>query len=332
MLEFVTRISGFGHGEESGPVASSPQPRPRPKIGLALGGGAARGWAHIGVLQVFQEAGIRFDVIAGTSIGAVAGGCFAAGRLGELEDFARSLNKRKLIGLLDFNLKGTSLINGEKLSGLLTHGLENMAIEDLPTPFTCVATEVGTGHEVWLSRGPLARAMTASYALPGIFRPQRIGNRWLMDGTLVNPVPVSACRAMDAHIVVSINLNDTTFGRGTVLHQPENIAENIAEVEEIETSKNRKSLAEQWFSRGDAASPPGVSTVMMDALNIMQDRISRSRLAGDPPDIAVSPRVSHIGLYDFHLADEIIALGRKAAKRALPDLKNLMALTEADGV
>ena len=166
------------------------------KIGLALGGGAARGWAHIGVIEALRAAGIVPHVIAGTSIGAVVGGCYAAGRLKEVTSFATELTRRKVFSYLDFNLAGSGLINGQRLCDRLEDHLGGKTIESLPVPFTAVATEIGTGHEVWLSRGKLVEAMRASYAIPGIFRPVRIGSSWLFDGALVNPVPVSAARAL----------------------------------------------------------------------------------------------------------------------------------------
>lgn len=324
MLEFVSRIPGLGHGQDEEKMTGMDETG-RPRIGLALGGGAARGWAHIGVLQVLEEAGIEVDVLAGTSIGAVAAGCHAAGRLRELEKFARGLTKRRLLGLLDLNLRGTSLINGQRLSDLLTQGLEGIEIEKLPKVFACVATEIGTGHEIWLSRGPLAEALTASYALPGIFRPQRINGRWLVDGTLVNPVPVSVCRAFSARLVISVNLHNSSFGRGTVLYQPDTLEEESSEDTPVQPDA-RRTLKKQLFTTGNRNHPPGISTVMMESLNIMQDRIARSRLAGDPPDLSIIPRVGHISLYDFHMADEAIALGRDAAKRMLPEIHHAIEL------
>ncbi|MBV9078462.1 MAG: patatin-like phospholipase family protein, partial [Methylobacteriaceae bacterium] len=173
------------------PLGPDPALRPRMKIGLALGGGAARGWSHIGVLHVLLENGIRPDVIAGCSIGAVVGGCLAAGKLAELEDFARSMTKRRIMGLLDFHLGGSGLIGGDRLRKLLDRDLSDMRIEELPLRFATVATELITGHEIWLTRGSLVDALRASYALPGVFDPVRIGGRWLVDGALVNPVPVT---------------------------------------------------------------------------------------------------------------------------------------------
>jgi NTE family protein len=165
------------------------------KIGLALGGGSARGWAHIGVLRTLNAAGIHPDIIVGTSIGAVVGGCYVAGELAALERFALELTRRKVLGFLDFNFSGSGLITGRRLCDVLDSKLKHVKIEALPKRFVAVATEIGSGHEIWLSRGRLVDAMRASYALPGIFRPVAIDGRWLFDGALVNPIPVSVCRA-----------------------------------------------------------------------------------------------------------------------------------------
>ncbi|MGQ0456139.1 MAG: patatin-like phospholipase family protein [Hyphomicrobium sp.] len=294
------------------------------KIGLALGGGAARGWAHIGVLRALNAAGIKPDIIAGTSIGAVAGGCYAAGRLEALEGFARELTPRRIFGYLDFNLAGNGLITGQRLCERLDQHLGDQKIEELPTRFTAVATEIGTGHEHWLSRGRLVDAVRASYALPGVFKPVRIGGRWLFDGALVNPIPVSVCRALGARYVIAVNLNFDILGRGAVLptagmdFSDEDEAEAPA-VEELPEPKGvRGLLRRQMFGRGDSA--PGISTVMVDAFNIVQDRIARSRLAGDPPDAMISPRLQDMGLFDFHRANDMIERGYEATRRQLDDI------------
>ncbi|MGE3918217.1 MAG: patatin-like phospholipase family protein, partial [Hyphomicrobiaceae bacterium] len=190
------------------------------KIGIALGGGAARGWAHIGVLRALMQAGIKPDIIAGTSIGAVVGGCMAAGRLDELEGFARDLTRRKVFGFLDLNLSGSALISGQRLVQRLDRHIGGLVIENLQRRFVAVATEIGSGHETWISRGSLIDAMQASYAIPGIFKPVRIGRRWLFDGALVNPVPVSVCLALGARYVIAVNLNTDLYGRDAVVVEP----------------------------------------------------------------------------------------------------------------
>lgn len=293
------------------------------KIGLALGGGAARGWAHIGVLRALQKAGIEPDIIAGTSIGAVVGGCHVAGHLDDLEEFASELTRRRVLGYLDFNLSGTGLITGHRLADRLNKHLGSTKIEDLPRRFTAVATEIGTGHEVWLSRGSLVEAVRASYALPGLFRPVKVDGRWLFDGALVNPIPVSVCRALGARYVIAVNLNIDISNRGTISNISPMPGTDL-EMDEAPpvTGKNgiavRRLLQRQILGKGDDV--PGITTVMVDAFNIVQDRIARSRLAGDPPDAMISPRLHGIGLFDFHRADELIARGEAAAKREIDDL------------
>jgi NTE family protein len=295
----------------------------RMKIGLALGSGAARGWAHIGVINALRDAGIEPDIIAGTSVGALVGGCYVADKLDELEIFARELTRRKVFGYMDFNLSGSGLINGQRLSDRLQKSLETRSIESFKRPFTAVATEIGSGHEVWLSKGSLVDAMRASYAMPGIFKPVSINNRWLFDGALVNPIPVTVCRALGARYVIAVNLNADSFGRGTV------VANGHSEVDDDEPASvlpavttggrsMRKLLQRQLFGPGDDV--PGISTVMVDAFNIVQDRIARSRLAGDPPDAMINPRLADIGLFDFHRADEAIEQGMLATRREVEDI------------
>ncbi len=300
------------------------------KIGLALGGGAARGWAHIGVLRALAAAGIKPDIIAGTSIGAVVGGCYAAGQLDSLEEFARNLTRRRVFGYLDFNLNGTGLISGHRLGDRLESALGQRTIDDLDCAFTAVATEIGSGHEVWLSRGRLIDAMRASYALPGIFRPVKIDGRWLFDGALVNPIPVSVCRALGARYVIAVNLNFDISSRAAVLPQASGtVTEADAEPEpEPVKGKNgvavRRLLQRQIFGKGEDT--PGISTVMVEAFNIVQDRIARSRLAGDPPDCIISPRLHGIGLFDFHRGEDLIASGFTAATREIEDMHREIAV------
>lgn len=303
----------------------------RPKLGLALGGGAARGWAHIGVLQVLDEAGIKVDILAGTSIGAVVGGCHAGGKLGELDQFARSLTKRRVLGLMDFHIGGSGLISGGRLKRLLDRDLAATRIEDLPLRYVAIATELGSGHEIWLTEGSVVEAMRASYALPGVFDPVRLGGRWLMDGALVNPVPVTAARALGADVVVCVNLNGEGGGRGTTIQshsaEPDPVA---AMAEEAETAsvggwfapvRGAASRLKALASQKREVQAPGLAGVMVDAFNITQDRIARSRLAGDPPDVMIGPKLGRVGLFDFHRADETIELGRAAALRALDDIR-----------
>jgi NTE family protein len=290
-------------------TVQQPKP-PKPKIALALGGGAARGWAHIGVLKALDEEGVEVGMIAGTSIGALVGGCYLAGKLDELENFARSLTMRRMAALLDFTIGGGGLFAGMRLTKRMQEHLEGLAIEDLGRPFVAVATELRTGHEVWIDSGSLITAIRASYALPGIFEPVRCNNRVLVDGALVNPVPVSVCRAFEQPLVVAVNLHYDLYGRSAV----------------IKHSASVQNLDKQFERDGgdrSTAGNLGVTGVMVEAFNIIQDRISRARLAGDPPDLALQPRLSDIGLSEFHRAAELIDRGYEEAKMMIREIKRM---------
>ncbi|WP_105374266.1 patatin-like phospholipase family protein [Neorhizobium huautlense] len=280
------------------------EPPPKAKLALALGGGAARGWAHIGVLRALDETGIEVGMIAGTSIGALVGGCYLAGKLDELETFARSLTMRRIAGLLDLTIGGGGLLGGMRLTKRMQEHLEGLAIEDLDRPFVSVATELHTGHEVWISSGSLITGLRASYALPGIFEPVKCNNRTLVDGALVNPVPTSVCRAYEQPLVVAVNLNYEIFGRSAVV-------KHSASVQPVDDERKKDGVR------------VGVTGTMVQAFNIIQERISRARLAGDPPDLALHPRLADIGLSEFHRAGEAIDRGYAETMAQISALKRM---------
>ncbi|MFG7488229.1 patatin-like phospholipase family protein [Methylorubrum rhodesianum] len=323
-----------------------------PRIGLALGGGSARGWSHIGVIEGLEEAGIYPEVVAGCSIGAVVGGAYAAGRIDALKDFALSLTRRRVVGMLDPRITGSGLIAGERLRRRLARELEGFRIEDLRLAFASVATELGTGHEVWLSRGPLVEAVRASYAIPGIFPPVALDGRLLMDGTLVNPVPVRLARELGADLVICVNLACETRAPARVI-RPERDAAMLGEADEpveraieqtleatvrrrgrwgLLSGASRRLMGQRFLGRRRNPAPPhaagrpspGVARVMLDAFNITQDRISRARLASDPPDVAIRPLLAEFGQFEFHRAADGIALGRQAVRAALPEIRRMI--------
>jgi NTE family protein len=300
----------------------------RPIIGLALGGGAARGFAHIGIVRTLIAHGIVPNVVVGTSIGAVVGGAYAAGHLDKLEEWARGLQPRSVLGYLDIRLNGSGLIGGDKLAAQLEAAMGQTLIEDLPLKFASVATEVRTGHEIWLTHGRMVDALRASYALPGIFSPVLAGDRWLVDGALVNPVPVSAARALGAEIVIAANLSSDIFTHSTTIYSHGASAAAKAAAEPAPAKRGfgkffspERAVKREFFGGGGR---PGISSVMVDAFNIMQDRITRARLAGDPPDLLISPRVGQIGWFDFHRADDLIAHGARAAERAIVSIQEVI--------
>jgi NTE family protein len=314
MLEWASRFSRYDLRDPDHTGGGAPQPVVEPKkhgIALALGGGAARGWAHIGVLRALDEADVAIDMIAGTSIGALVGGCYLAGKLDALEDFARSITRRRMFGFFDFRLSGDGLIGGMKLDAQLRQHIEGIRFEDLSKPFVCVATELKTGHEVWLNAGAIVPAMRASYALPGVFTPVVCNKRTLIDGAMVNPVPVSVCRAHEQKLVVAVSLHYDHFGRSAVVKHAADANCGPDTVDGGELDANQRM---------------GITGVMIEAFNIVQDRILRSRLAGDPPDLAVHPKLSGIGLTEFHRADEAIRLGYEATMARMDDIKRMQSV------
>ena len=305
-----------------------------PAIGLVLGSGAARGFAHIGVMRALQARGIVPDIIVGTSMGALVGGCYVTNQLDTLENWARSLTRRRVISYLDVRIGGSGLIGGARLANQLAESIGDCAIENMPIRFAAIATEIGTGHEVWLTRGSLALALRASNALPGIFPPVLIGGRWLVDGALVNPVPVSAARAMGARVVIAVNMEADRFGRGaTIASHGADIDDGKAATTAAEPHNGLARLrgmfgAERALKRQiveNVGARPGFSTVMIESFNIMQDRLTRMRLAGDPPDIHITPRIGRIGFLDFHRAADSIAIGRSATEKAMESIEESIA-------
>lgn len=303
-------------GHSGGGIA--PAPQRKPGIALALGGGAARGWAHIGVLRALTEAELEVSMIAGTSIGALVGGCYLAGKLDELEEFARSLTRRRILSWLDLKLGGSGLFGGMRLDARMREHMNNIRIEDLPRTLVCVATEIRTGHEIWLTSGSLIMAMRASYALPGVFEPVACNGRQLVDGALVNPVPVSVLRAYEQPAVVAVNLHYELYGRASV------IKHNAGDGAERPMREPLMEDVSPWQQ-----SRLGVTGVMVEAFNIIQDRIARARLAGDPPDLSLMLKLGHIGLSEFHRAGEAIEIGYQFTKTRVKELRRLHDMASA---
>jgi NTE family protein len=304
------------------------------RIGIALGSGSARGWSHIGVLKALAERGIKPGIVAGSSIGALVGAAYANNQQDELERWVYSLSWKDIVGFLDLSVVGGGLIQGEKLLDFARLYMEGTSIETLPVSFGAVATELDTGREVWLRNGSLLEAIRASISLPGLFAPVKLNDRWLVDGGLVDPVPVSLCRAMGAEVVIAVNLNGDIVGkhgystRNGLVKGAENADNGTALWEKISgqlknsLNERRDIFLAQLF--GESRDTPGLFEVMAGSLNIMQDRITRSRLAGEPPDIILEPKLSHIGLMDYDKGDEIITEGYACVDRAADQLLELM--------
>jgi NTE family protein len=299
------------------------------QIGLALGSGIARGWAHIGVLRALERNGFKPDIVCGTSIGALVGGAYLGGQLDQLEEWATHLNKLRLSRFFDLQLgRGGLIAGGRQIAQIFRPDFRDCLIENLPMRFACVTTEFGTGHEVWLQKGNLLEAVRASYALPGVFPPVRIDGRWLLDGALVNPVPTSLCRALDARIVIAVNLNAAAVGTSTIATESQG---GSADEQALASKINGfpgAALVRKCFSR--QRDTPTLLNVMASSLNIIQDRLTRSRLAGEPSDVTIAPKIGHIGILQFDRAKESIAAGEEAVEQAIPALKAaLRRLTES---
>ncbi|MBW2559076.1 MAG: patatin-like phospholipase RssA [Deltaproteobacteria bacterium] len=304
------------------------------KIGLALGSGSARGWSHIGVIQGLREEGIPIDIVCGTSIGSIVGGSLAAGTVDQLDEWVRELSWSDIIGFMDLMFPRSGFIEGEKIISFFRKNFADPNIEDLSIPFAAVATDLMSGREIWLKSGSLMDAVRASMSMPGIFAPFKQGGQWLVDGGLVNPVPVSLCRAMGADIVIAVNLNSGLMGKRRMKKNsrrkiPSKKRETTGKLREQLTSylndtiEKGKSFIPAGFGSANADRDPSIFEVMATSSNIMQDRITRQRLAGDPPDLLISPRLAHIGLLEFNKADETIQEGRHALELVLPLLKDM---------
>jgi len=306
---------------------TAPTPHAKPQIGLALGGGVARGWAHIGAVQRLEELGVKPDIVCGTSVGALVGGFWLAGELTKLDAWARSLTKRRMLSYFDLMLNGSGLMGGKRLQKTMRGYLNDTRIEDLSKRFVAVTAEMSTGHETWLMEGDLSDSIEAAYALPGVFPPRNVNGRWLIDGALVNPLPVSVCRALGARLVIAVGLHADAFGQAAVQRRDKYENEQADFTQDNDISKigsGRNWMLRRMFQSSDTT--PGLGSVMLASFNIVMDRVTRSRLAGDPPDVLILPKVGHIPLLDFDRADESIAAGRDAIDDAMPQIENAIDL------
>ncbi len=297
-----------------------------PRIGLALGSGSARGWSHIGVIRTMERAGISPDIVCGTSIGALVGAVYAAGALDRFEPWVKQLRWKSVLGLMDFKMGG-GLIEGGKLLDFFRSHYEDRGMAGLGKAYGCVATELYTGREVWLREGPVLDAVRASIALPGLFTPAQHEGRLLVDGGLVNPVPVSLCRAMGADIVIAVDLNwDMMLRRSRVAGQPrEAEAEETAQGGLLQAIVARLRPAKSAGKGPDTGLPmPSMLDVLTTSLNIMQMRVTQSRLAGEPADVVIRPRLNDVAAMDYHLAAGTIAEGERAAEFALAHIRDVL--------
>jgi len=293
------------------------------KIGLALGSGSSRGWSHIGIINELTKLGIRPDIVCGTSVGAMVGAAYATDHIEKLESWARSLTKLDVARFININPSSTGFVNTERFHDYLNENVtgDEENIEALEKIYAAVATDLETGREVWLNQGSLAKAVWASMALPGLFPAIRHDNSWLVDGGLVNPVPVSTCRALGADIVIAVNLNGDIVGKH--FEKPGKNAKAGVSSKLTELVKEYTKLP--FFEAKDDDPPPGMLNAIAASINITQDRLTRSRMAGDPPDIVFSPKLADIGLLELYRADEAIAEGERCVQRQAAEIEHVLA-------
>jgi NTE family protein len=294
------------------------------KIGLALGSGAARGWAHIGVIQQLNKLGIKPDVVCGSSIGALVGAAYVAGNINKLQDWVTKLDKLKTARYFTINRSLRGFVNKDRFSHFLDEYVVSAEkrIEELEKPFATVATDLNTGREIWNTEGRVMDSVMSSISLPGLFPAIRQDERWLIDGGLVNPVPVSVCRALGADVVIAVNLNSDIVGKHFRAESPDKISEKEKEEKELEnpslTTRFTNVIADytvNLFDSDDENQAPDLMESIAASINITQDRITRSRMAGDPPEIILSPRLSQIGILEFYRGSEAIEEGKASVDR-----------------
>ena len=334
------------------------------KIGLALGAGAARGWTHIGIIEALEKLGVKIDVVAGCSIGAYVGAAYASGKLEGLKEWACSLSDWQVLALMGVGLRRGGIASGQKVFDKLASEFCESTYEDMLKPFAAVATDLYTGREVVFNSGPIGDTIQASCAIPALFAPVAHGDRWLVDGAVVNPVPVNLCRQLGADFVIAVNLNaDFRPLRLEKLRQDHE--ENQRKTEDLYTKS--QNVLRQWFSpdnkeekalekkdekdsvsagnvkteegiasdvienveeeltevpaKVNKRNPPGIMSVMSSSLEILQARVTRSRLAGDPPDILIEPQLTDVGIMEFHRAEELCAKGEETIARLAEQIR-----------
>lgn len=292
-------------------------------IGLALGSGAAKGWAHIGVLKGLANEGIYPDKVAGCSVGALVGAAYANDSLAELEEWVRGFSSWDILRLMDLSWRKGGLLGGDKIFDVIQRRFGNLDIQDLSIPFTAIAADLYSGQEIWFNRGNLRQAVRASCSMPGLLSPVKQGERWLIDGAVVNPVPVSVARSMGVDIVIAVDLNCDR--KKIIKTLPVNVSSDNS-MQMVTTDPHKETKFMDLLAKGrDYIShlsktfglnnnDPSMLAVMSQSMDILQQRHKRARLMGDPPDVLITPQVGDIGSMEFHRADEAISIGQEAVE------------------
>lgn len=284
-----------------------------PRIGLALGAGGAKGLTYIGVIEELDRRGFDIVAISGSSMGALIGGIYAAGKLDVYRDWVSSLARMDVLKLVDWTLSGGGLIKGERIIATLREMIGEVDIEDLPMDFTAVATDIDQRREIWLSRGALFDAIRASIAIPSVFRPHVVHGRRLVDGGLLNPLPVTPLLGAAWDHVIAVGVNGPVE-----IHEADDADEDA---DESGTSRRlRAFLGKLMPGNGDKAQQPhgaGALDLLSQALDLMQSNLSQLRLAAYQPDLLIEMPANVSAVYEFHRARELIQFGRDHAREVL---------------
>jgi len=300
-----------------------------PIIGLALGSGASRGWSHVGVIKALLREGIEPDVVCGTSVGAMVGGSYVAGNLERLEEWVLGSTRSDVLRFFDLKFSQSGFVSVDRMQRFLHDyvGAANVCIEDLPKKYVAVSADLDNGREFWFREGGLAHAVRASMAMPGLFPAVRHNDRWMVDGGLVNPVPVTACRALGADVVIGVNLNSDIVGKRLRKHA------SAATEDQEGVLSSLKQQAKQYSSSlfpksEDKVEPLSLIAAISSSINIFQDRITRSRLAGDPADVVLSPKLGNMGILEFSRAAEAMQEGEECVQTALPEIRRTIGVSD----
>jgi len=299
-----------------------------PKIGLALGSGASRGWSHIGIIKAMLREGMEPDIVCGTSVGAMIGACYLAGNLEKLEKWVLDSSRTDVLKFFNVRPTQSGFVDSDRLRRFLHEyvATEDLCIENLPKRFAAISTDLQNGREIWFQEGGVAHAVRASMALPGLFPAVRHEHRWLVDGGLVNPVPVNVCRALGADVVIAVNLNSDVIGRRAQKKAEPGSGEKKGVLQKVKQTTIEYSSS--FFSENKKQEEaPGLFVAITNSINIVQDRITRSRLAGDPAEVVIAPRLAHIGMLEFHRAGEAIEEGENCIRNAIEELRKVTGKT-----
>ena len=297
------------------------------RVGLALGSGASRGWSHIGIIRALTEIGVEPEIISGCSIGALVGASYCAGKLDELEGWLTKVSNIEVVKFLELNWSLNGFVNKKHLNEFLIKYVcdEETRIEKLEKTYAAVATDLDNGREVWFTSNSLLKAVKASMSLPGLFQPIKYEGRWLVDGGLVNPVPVSICRALGADIVIAVNLNGDIVGKHLLKKAKNEAHEDNKGLADRFVESIKKYSETIFSSENNEDQTPSFYNIIASSINIFQDRITRSRMAGDPPDVLLTPKLSKIGLLEFDKGIQALNEGKACVKRMRSEIESALS-------